>query len=340
MNSKTIESSVLASWVLAIYRTIQSYGVNPDSLLEQAGIDKAMLSQHQARIPSVFSDELWHLAVEKTGDPLIGMRVPEYRTINTLYAVDAAAQASSNLREFLRSTCRFSRIVTTAVELSLQDHGDLTELNFAQYGDTPLCDQAVDAFMYVIYSTLQPVLQDIDSNEAFYLEIELTRPALEETAIYTTTFQCPVKFSCSETRIRINPKLLDLPLPSANPDFTRLSEEMLVSYLARIQDQDIEMKVRGAIMELMNTQNLNKNNVAKRMHTSVRNLTRKLSEVDLTFNQLVDSIRQEKAVGLIKQVNISFSEIAFELSFVDVNSFIRAFRRWTGMTPGQYRKSL
>ena len=338
MNNKNIESSVLASWVLAIYRTIQSYGVDPDPLLKRAGIDKALLSQHQARIPSVTSNELWRLAVEETKDPLIGARVHEYITINSLYAVNAVVQASSTPREMLRNTCRFSKIVTTAVELRLTEEGKDANLQFEKHGDIPLCDQAVDAYMFIIFWTQQPIFQVIDSSEHFFLEVDVTRPKLNDATLYEETFNCPINYGCQQNRIRINANMLDIPLPGANPAFTHSSEEMLVSHLSRIQNQDIEMKVRGAIMELMSTQNLSKEKVAIRMNTSVRNLTRKLSEVDLTFNQLVDSIRQEKAISLIKQVNINLTDISFQLGFIDVNSFIRSFRRWTGMTPGQYRR--
>jgi hypothetical protein len=130
MMLRNIESSVLASWVLAIYRTIQSYGIDPDPLLAEAGIDKTLLSQHQARIPSFKSNILWRLAVEKTKDPLIGAHVHEYITINSLYAVNAVVQASSTPREMLRSTCRFSQIVTTAVALTLEEQGNRAELFF------------------------------------------------------------------------------------------------------------------------------------------------------------------------------------------------------------------
>jgi AraC-like DNA-binding protein len=261
-------------------------------------------------------------------------------TISTLYAVDAAAQASATFREMLQCSCRFSRIVTTAVELHLEEHDGNGHLVFKKCGDVPLCNEAVDSFMFVIFVTLNPILQMLNSSHCFYLDVKVTRPQLPDNRLYEDTFSCPVHYGCEDNAMTVNLDLLDIPLPGANPTFTQFSEEMLVSYLCRIQDQDIEMKVRGAIMDSISAQCLSKEHVANRMNTSVRNLTRKLSEVDLTFNQLVDSIRQEKAISLIKQIDLCLAEIAFQLGFVDANSFIRAFRRWTGMTPGHYRKSL
>jgi AraC-like DNA-binding protein len=338
MMLRNIESSVLASWVLAIYRTIQSYGIDPDPLLAEAGIDKTLLSQHQARIPSFKSNILWRLAVEKTKDPLIGAHVHEYITINSLYAVNAVVQASSTPREMLRSTCRFSQIVTTAVALTLEEQGNRAELFFKKVGDVELCDQAVDAYMFIIYWTLQPIMQLLDSSEQFFKSLEVTRPEIDETELYEETFDCPIKFGGQQNLIHVNVKMLDILLPGSIPAFTNSGEQMLVNHLNKIRNQDIEMQVRGAIMELMSTQNLSKDKVASRINTSARNLTRKLNEVDLTFNQLVDSIRQEKAISLIKQLEVSLTDISFQLGFIDVNSFIRSFRRWTGMTPGQYRK--
>jgi len=329
--------SVLASWVLAIDRGIQSYGINSEPLLEKAGIDSMLLKQHEARIPLANTNKLWHLAVQATGDPLIGLRIPEYITINTLYAVDAAAQASETLRDLLISTCRFSQVATSGVELTLMEEHNLCQLRFdPQYKEAP-CDESMDAFLATIFATIKPVLHFPDR---FFCSIQVARARPIDFERYEKQFGCVIKYDRPQYIIDLNARLLDEKLPGANPEISRFSEEVLTSYLARFRDQDIEMKTRGAILSAINEGQLSKCDVAKRLNMSVRNLGRKLNEVDITFSQLVDSIRQEKAISLIKQSNICLGEIAFQLGFIDTSSFCRAFRRWTGMTPGQYRETL
>ena len=335
-----IDTTVLASWVLAIYRTIQSYGIDPDPLLRKAGIDKALFNQHQARISSAKTNDLWELAMEATKDLLIDIRVPEYMIANSVYAIDLAAQAMPTLRELMRFCCRFSRIVTTAVELRFVDGKKYCQLELVQVGDVPQIAPSVDAYVTVMSTIIKPVLLVINAPEPFFYDINVTRPRPNDVKSYEENLPCSVNYNCDKTFAVFNSKLLDVEIPGSNPEFTRLSEDMMVKYLSGIQNHDIEMNVRSVIMELMSEHNLNKVNVADRLNMSVRTLTGKLSEVNLTFSQLLDSIRQEKAISLIKQPNVSFGEISYQLGFLEANSFTRAFRKWTGLTPGQYREGM
>jgi len=327
--------SVLASWVLAIVRGIQSYGVDTEPLLVKANIDSHLLKQHETRIPLVNSNQLWRLATQATGDPLIGLRIPEYITINTLYAVDAAAQASSTLRELIDCTCRFSQVATTGVSLSLVQERNLCQLRFDPLYDIRPCNESMDAFLAVIFATTLPILHFPDR---FFRTIHVARPRPDDFQRYEQQFGCAIEYNCSQYIIDLNPELLDARLPGVNPKFNQLSEEMLINYLARFSEQDIEMKTRGAIIDSITKGQLSKSDVANRLNMSVRSLSRKLQEIDIMFSQLVDDIRQEKAINLIKQSNICLGEIAFQLGFMDTNSFSRAFRRWTGMAPGHYRE--
>mgnify|MGYP002151762842 CR=1 FL=1 len=338
LNVMNNEPSVLASWVLAIYRTIESYGVDPAPLLVEAGIDPNLLRQHEARIPSRKSNTLWRLGTKHCQDDLLGLRAPEYITSNSLYALDAAVQYASTLKEMIEILCKFSKVATTAVSLQLQVEDKLGKLEFRGISHVPLCDQAVDAFMYTITKTINAVLQRIiGKTDTFFVRFDVTRSVPSDLNRYVRFFGCPVNFGSKKNCIYFNSDLLDIPAPDANPSLSLMTEEVLSSYLSRIEHQDIEMRSRAIIHDLMRTQQLSKTNLASRMNMSERNLTRKLGDAEITFSHLVNSIRQEKAISLLKQSHIPIGEIAFNLGFEDVSSFIRYFRKWTGMTPGGFR---
>ena len=92
------EPTVLASWVLAITRTIRSYGCDPRPLLLQAGIEPELLSQYGARVAISQTNTLWKLAVAETGDEAIGLRLPDYTTHSMLYSLDVAMQVAGNAK--------------------------------------------------------------------------------------------------------------------------------------------------------------------------------------------------------------------------------------------------
>jgi AraC-like DNA-binding protein len=68
-----------------------------------------------------------------------------------------------------------------------------------------------------------------------------------------------------------------------------------------------------------------------------RTLQRLLQRESLSYRQLVDEVRAERATVLLRDSDAPVTEIAFDLGYTDVSHFIRAFRRWTGVSPSRYR---
>ncbi|GAA4651577.1 hypothetical protein GCM10023116_38610 [Kistimonas scapharcae] len=95
--SQAMEPTTLSSWTLAVARTIQSFGIEPQPLLKQAGIDPSLLSQPGARVPMSCMTRLWQLAVEATGEEGFGLFLAEHITPTALHAFSYAVQASSTL---------------------------------------------------------------------------------------------------------------------------------------------------------------------------------------------------------------------------------------------------
>jgi AraC-like DNA-binding protein len=77
--------------------------------------------------------------------------------------------------------------------------------------------------------------------------------------------------------------------------------------------------------------------IAARLHMSKRTLQRRLEEDGLSYQELLDRVRAEKARALVGDENLELADVAFRLGFSDVSSFSRSFRRWTGVSPGRYR---
>lgn len=329
--------SVLASWVLAIVRCIESYGANAKPLLYNANIDTSVLEKNEARVPLGSTNKLWGLAVNATGDELIGIRVPNHITFNSLYGVDAAAQTSNTLRDLVHRVCRFSKIVTSGANLYVEEtHSQCKWILKTDHTEAP-CIEAMDAYLATIFSKVCPLLSHPND---FFKQVCVVRSRPADSNRYEDVFGCKVLYDSDHYSIVMNPKMLDAKLAGANPHLAKLSEELLVPYLVKFEHTDIEMLVRSAVLEYMPTGSVNKAKIAKHLHMSVRSLGRKLQTANITFTQLFDGIRSEKAIHLIRQGYLSQGEIAYRLGFIDSSSFCRAFRRWTGLSPGQYQEKI
>jgi len=112
-----------------------------------------------------------------------------------------------------------------------------------------------------------------------------------------------------------------------------------MSYLEKLDRDDIANRVRTQLVNGLNAGIFSRAEIATRMHMSPSTLQAKLARQGVSFLQVLDDTRQQLALGYVQQKRLSITEIAFMLGFSDVSNFNRAFRRWTGKAPSEYRVS-
>jgi AraC-like DNA-binding protein len=99
-------------------------------------------------------------------------------------------------------------------------------------------------------------------------------------------------------------------------------------------------RVRALVARELATPRLSTSWVARKMRMSARTLARRLEQENTTFFALLDEARRVRALRLMEDRALNLTEIAMVLGFAHVASFHRAFRRWTGRTPAEYRHGL
>jgi len=134
--------------------------------------------------------------------------------------------------------------------------------------------------------------------------------------------------------------IVDLPLPGASQELAQLHDRTAMEYLEKLDRQNVTNRVRGLIVDTLSTGQVSKQLVAEGLNMSTRKLEAKLSEESTNFQQLLDNTRQSLAAGYMEQSGISITEIAYLLGFSDSANFTRAFKRWTGQSPSDFRNSL
>src|SRR5258705_4688070 len=114
------EETSLNTWVNALVLTLQSCGCDADALLRRAGLDPAMIKDPNGRSPVASMVRLWRLAVEATGDACLGLKAAAFVQPATFHSLGLALLASQNLEDSLQRAARFSRIVSSAAEISIE----------------------------------------------------------------------------------------------------------------------------------------------------------------------------------------------------------------------------
>ncbi len=125
-----------------------------------------------------------------------------------------------------------------------------------------------------------------------------------------------------------------------NPQLARLNDQIMIRYLAELDQGNIINRVKAAVVDQMPSGNVTDQAIAKALHMGVRALQRKLQDAGTTFKTLLDGTRRELACQYIRDSRLNLNEISFLLGFAEVSSFSRAFKRWTGESPSVFRQSV
>ncbi|GLQ30438.1 AraC family transcriptional regulator [Litoribrevibacter albus] len=336
MQNEASTHTTLATWALAVERALQTEGADTVEIFKKANIDRNTLLETDARIPVSTMWQLWRAAVEITGNDAIGIRVAETLFPTHLNALMFAMQASETIQDCIERLSRYAKVVSTIGSIDVDYAEDVVCIRMISSIEPDRPYQPIDALLAVVVKVIRDILEPVDQNRI--LTIRLCRPTPEKLETFQRFFKCPIEFSASANEIILDKEILTARLASANSEMARVNDELLNDYLKRLNNESTSLKVRKQILKLMGSEHLNQEFIASRLNMSVRNLHRKLSDEGQNFKELLDSTRKELALRYLKMSNISIGELTFSLGFVDQSSFSRAFKRWTGKTPSQFRK--
>lgn len=331
--TQQVSQTTMASYVQAFASALEDRGIDPQSVFDEAGICLQRTSDPLKRITEREVGKLFKAAVQATGDPSFGIAVGERMQPGNLHALGFGLLSSSTLRDFYERICTYYRVVSQSADFRSYDVDGESILATTNVGAS-VCYETQDAWATMMVRFLRFLYQ----KELNPLWIELSRAEPEAGAQpYLDYFCCPVRFGCDQNRIAIDGALMDLPLPGASPDMAQHNDEIVMEYLEQMDRQDIVNRVRRHIIQDLASGTLTKQGVADKMHMSPRNLQLKLAAENTTFQDTLDSTRKNLAVGYMEQSHLAITEIAFLLGFSDASNFTRAFRRWFGASPREYR---
>ncbi len=324
--------STITTCSIPIWKALESYGCDSQTLFEQVGLDTEKLHDPNARYPFASLQRLWKLATVTTRDPCFGLTVARFLHPTTLHALGYAWMASESLYDALERLTRYSKMITDAAEFRLGEASNSYRLVVCwrhQRGT----DQAMDAAMGAILGMCRMSY----GAELNPLRLTLQREPPPSLHRFEEVFRAPVQFSAAENALYLGKREVDTPLPTANAELARANERVITKYLAQFERGSVKLQVEAKLLERLPSGHTSQESIAKALHLSSRSLQRKLKEEGTTYKQLLEDTRRELAAQYVKESELSVGEITFLLGFSEPANFSRAFKRWTGVSPSAYR---
>ncbi len=328
--------STIATWVMPILSAIKPF-CDKAIVLQQVGIEAQCITDANQRVSVEKMRQLWELAEKVSGDDCIGLEVIKHINPTSFHALYNAHHASSSFRESLTIMEKFSKVISTAVDISVVDDNDevVVRLDLKEGLDEP-SKHGRDAFMALLVKSIG----DVSYEGVNHLRaVKLMREAPKDPSRHEAVFNCPIQYNSDCYEIRITKAFVDQYVPTGNAELARINAQVLNDYIRRFDKSDTVAAVYNILLELIPQGEPSREKVAKALGTSSRSLHRKLKELDTSFKTILDNTREHLALQYIKEPKLSMTTITYQLGFSDSNSFSRSFKRWTGVSPSEYRKN-
>ncbi|SEH91814.1 AraC family transcriptional regulator [Pseudomonas fuscovaginae UPB0736] len=331
------EPTSLSSWTRALRKQLDALGLDSAALCREAGIDPQLMDDPNARYPLSATTRLWQLAVTASGDPAIGLRVSRFVSPTTFHALGYALVASGSLREVFERIVRYHTVISDALELELSREGEHYRFSLRVPNGSPEpAQEAIDAFAAIYVRTCRNRL----GRDYAPLAVHLRRAEPADPKPWHTVFRAPVFFGAAEDRLEFACSDFDSHLDDANPELAEHNEAVLDRTLAQLKPLTWERRVRETIEAQLPEGEPSAERIAQALHLSLRSLQRHLADEGCRYDTLLNQCRENLALQHLRDPQCSLSEISYLLGFADTSSFSRAFKRWTGITPGQFRDGM
>jgi len=328
------EQTTSASWVRGIAERLKSVGLDVHALFDEAQLDLSALDNPDTRYATEKISLLWELAAARSGNPFIGLAMPDTLQPAAFDVVAYAMMTCKDLHTGLNFLVRYQRVVSDAVMITMEEAEQACWIGIELAGGKrPVPRHRID----FVFTTLLSFFRWITGSEIHPLAIELVHAAPEDTSTYAAVFQCPVRFGAQANRMLFSQADLKLPLQAANPVLAELHDRYAGERLARLEKDRTSIRARESIVKRLPAGDPVRGDVARELCMSERTLQRRLAEEGTSFHQIVDDARRELAQRYLNQPQLGLAQVASRLGFTDRSTFSRACKRWFDLTPSEYR---
>lgn len=334
------EATVSAGYLQSLLDFARSHGGDAQALLMRAGIDATLLDDRDNRLPFARFAALMRAAKAESGNAALALEFGAASDLRKYSVVALISHASANMLEALMQLNRYGRLVVEVEGLADGPRFSLTSMNGQRWMEDRRANP--NDFVELTESTWSRFIcstrQDFPEH-TYALEAHVTHAAPAYRARYEELWQVPITFSSHWNAIRSDPSWERVQIQPENRYVFGVLTERGDALLRELASTRTERgRVEALIMPMLHTGGVSVEAIAAKLGVSRQTLYRALKAEGVTFEQVLDALRQRMALDYLAAKKVSVNETAYLVGFSDPAAFSRAFKRWTGKSPRDWRK--
>ena len=274
-----------------------------------------------------------------SGDPFLGLHTGEKTTQVVLGLTGFLIESSKNVLSSLENLQQFHSTISRLLDFRIEEAGDeiyfycvLVELWKEYPADIPrvIVDVSFSSALHIIKLLTGRTLKPVKVSYSF--------PPVEDASEYERILRCKPQFSQNCNCVVFSRQDMLSPVIGYNKELNRIFNKLLEEELTR-EETSFADKVKNVLVNHYQFEFPPLDRVASHLNITNRTLQRKLNDEKTTFRQLTDSLKKELAQSMLKNKSLTVTDVAYKLGYAEPGAFLRAFRAWTGQTPGSFRSS-
>jgi AraC-like DNA-binding protein len=320
---------------LLLLEVASRFGISEEMLFSPFGLTSEQLADPNFRYSAEQANDLLKHALELTGEDSLGYHMGTQMRISIHGFIGYAIMSASNIAEALMLASRFIQLRIPFLRLHVSTMQPKAKLQL-------FCDDL----------TLEPLRQELLialtvgiltmgkalTGKDIYADIECDFAEPKGFAHYKDMIHSSISFGKPHLIAHFDKSYLALPLVNADPIASQIAINQCEAELSKLGERKrLAMKVRDLLTQ-SNERYPSIETIAEQLHMSDRTLKRQLAAEGTSYSNVVDEVRYRHAISLLSRSDYSLEQISDQLGYSDVGNFTRAFKRWTGRTPGNWRK--
>jgi AraC-like DNA-binding protein len=318
----------------AIWAGVQAAGLDVARVAREAGLGEPIEELPLEDLRPEVIGGLWQAIVDVAGDvtmlALVGHRVP----LGAYRVIDFLGWACPDVGSAFIQLARYFGLITDMISWTVDDAPTAPVVQVVNHA--PDAAAGAVGLQYTLGVTFGR-FQAATMGDFVPTRVELQMPEPPDMRRHREVFRCPLVYGCARTVVVFPRSVWQLPLAGASQELKEVLERHAAEMLARRDDGDALARVRAAIRTELPQGPPKLETVASRVAMSMRTLQRRLGDAATTFQTLVEDERREAAKSYLRRPDLAVGEVAYLLGYSEPSAFARAFKRWTGKSPREYR---
>jgi AraC-like DNA-binding protein len=330
-----MSSTVAIQLVQGVLDAASTCGLNAEVLLAAIQLDPTCFAGVDERISHEQFCILWQEITRRAPHPAIGLHMAEALRPKSWDVLGYAMSSSATLAAAFERLVRYSRLRHTGAEFTLSVQDGIARLTMAIPPTTLPLNSAFCEWIGAHFVLISRRLTGLDL-VPLMMGFQHSQP--EDVSAYHRLFRAPLRFDQPVNEMRLNAEFLQHPLVQADLGLCKVLDRYAEELLAKLPTSESFLdRVRHILSQGLRGGDPSLAAIAQQLGYAPRTLQRKLQAAGTSYYTLLDDMRRELSVYYLKDAQLAVSEIAFLLGFSESSAFHRAFKRWTGISPGEFR---